>query len=584
MKRIELVVLSIALGCLVATCDSERSTDDRIEPDVAMESSELLHNGIRLVGDWPPRTLNQDSRAPMPVPYLVSPPEVIPIDVGRQLFVDDFLISSSTLERIYHRPLYHPSNPVLSFEEPWELLDNPKSGLRADIDEDHTVAEQGTIAGKAMAAPFSDGMWYDPADSKFKLWYMGGGLETTCYAESRDGINWEKPDLDVEPGTNVVLREMRDSTTVWLDHYAQEVDRRYLIFSVWEPWQYSLRFSSDGIHWSEPVAKSHRVNDRSTVYYDPFRSKWVASIRTDGRRRDYHESDDPAALLQWEDGDRVHWLSADELDPVNPAYPEVEPQLYNHDAVAYESLMLGYFSVWQGPSNAIAQEAGHPKRNEVLIGYSRDGFHWHRPDRRPFLGVNELPGAWNWGNIQSVGGGCAVVGDELYFYVSGRERNEISWDGYMSTGLATLRRDGFASLGADSQGGTITTRPVKFDGKYLFVNVSTEGGTLRAEILDENGAVIEPYSLQNSVPISEDSTLVRVEWAGTNDLSEISGQPVRFRFSLTGGSIFSFWVSADLNGASNGFVCGGGPGFSSDRDTAGIGAYEAARQLNQQTK
>ena len=35
-------------------------------------------------------------------PYLVDPPAVIPIDVGRQLFVDDFLIQSTSLTRRFH--------------------------------------------------------------------------------------------------------------------------------------------------------------------------------------------------------------------------------------------------------------------------------------------------------------------------------------------------------------------------------------------------------------------------------------------------------------------------------------------------
>lgn len=49
----------------------------------------------------------------MPVPYLDNPPDVIPIDVGRQLFVDDFLIADTTLERTFHAARMHPSNPVL---------------------------------------------------------------------------------------------------------------------------------------------------------------------------------------------------------------------------------------------------------------------------------------------------------------------------------------------------------------------------------------------------------------------------------------------------------------------------------------
>src|SRR3979411_1785875 len=48
---------------------------------------ELLYNGIRLPAEWPPRSMVPDSYDPMPVPYLRSPPEVLPIDIGRQLFV-----------------------------------------------------------------------------------------------------------------------------------------------------------------------------------------------------------------------------------------------------------------------------------------------------------------------------------------------------------------------------------------------------------------------------------------------------------------------------------------------------------------
>ena len=43
-------------------------------------------------------------RPPKP-PYLVQHPKVVQIDVGRQLFVDDYLIESSTAERTYHRAI-----------------------------------------------------------------------------------------------------------------------------------------------------------------------------------------------------------------------------------------------------------------------------------------------------------------------------------------------------------------------------------------------------------------------------------------------------------------------------------------------
>ena len=83
--------------------------------------------------------------------------------------------------------------------------------------------------------------------------------------------------------------------------------------------------------------------------------------------------------------------------------------------MAYESLLLGLFDIWRG------QPKDRAKPNEVCVGFSRDGFHWHRPDRRAFIPVSEKQGDWNWGNVQSAGGGCLVVGDQLYFYVSAPE-------------------------------------------------------------------------------------------------------------------------------------------------------------------
>ena len=53
---------------------------------------EKLYNGIELPDVWPPRFGDPASVEPMEVPYLKQPPKTIPIDVGRQLFVDDFLI------------------------------------------------------------------------------------------------------------------------------------------------------------------------------------------------------------------------------------------------------------------------------------------------------------------------------------------------------------------------------------------------------------------------------------------------------------------------------------------------------------
>ena len=119
-------------------------------------------------------------------------------------------------------------------------------------------------------------------------------------------------------------------------------------------------------------------------------------------------------------------------------------------------------------------------------------------------------------------------------------------------GLATLRRDGFASMDGS---GELTTRPVKFSGKHLFANFI---GELHVELLDEAGKVVGA-----SATVSGDSTKRKIELPG---LEGAAGKPVRFRFHLEEGSLYAFWVSADPAGASGGYLGAGGPGYAGVRD------------------
>ncbi len=478
---------------------------------------EVLYNGIRLFEVWPP-VRDAVPYEPMECPYLKAPPEVIPIDVGRQLFVDDFLIAATDLERVYHQALYHPACPLVKPEHPWE-----------------------STAKGAASMVFSDGVWFDPADRLFKMWYMAGYWGSTAYAFSEDGIRWIKPRLDVVPGTNIVLDTPRGSTTVWLDLETSNPKRRFVLFRQrpTDPPTFSLHYSSDGIHWGEEAERSGPAKDRSTMFYNPFRKMWVFSLKDDnrnGRMRRYRESRDPVAGMNWKRLDPLPWVSADRLDPQRDDLKK-PCQLYNLDAAAYESLMLGLFTIWRG------QPTDRPKPNEVIAAYSRDGFHWHRPDRRALVPVSEHYGDWNWGNVQSAGGCCVTVGDQLYFYVSGRAGAPGTKDsGVCSTGLATLRRDGFASMRAGDRPGTLTTRVLRFKGTRLFVNAAARKGELRVEALDRNGRVIEPFTRAGCVAVRGDATSMEVRWKKAANIAALSNREVRFRFHLRAGDLYSFWT------------------------------------------
>lgn len=505
--------------------------------------ADALYNGIKLPGQWPMRrnyaTYIRSGINPSDV---WTRPNKVVAKQGRQLFVDDFLIKSTTLQRVYHYPQVS-EQPVLVPDQTWEITANGKS---------------------KFAAPFSDGVWFDEITKKFKMWYLAGG-DATCYAESSDGIVWTKPSLDIEKGTNIIRKGyVRDSSSVWIDKGGE--GDRYRMFEVSGgagKWVYHYLTSTDGIHWRDQQTNSQRVADRSTVFYSPFRKVWIWSMRhnvrvrnTDPytiRARDYMENVDPkegnkAAVAHldnfwfgpWPNEEK--WSSNTDNDGA--------PGIYNQDAMPYESIMLGFFSVWQGPENNVCNETGIIKRNQIMLGYSRDGGYSYYRDMKPFISLSTNPNSYRSGNLQSSIGSPIIVGDKLYFYFSGRKMDngvEIT-----STGMATLRRDGFASLRGS---GTLTTVPIIAEGNTLWVNARI-GGSLKIEVLDEEGTTMPQFT---TFIKSVDSCTIKV----VEGLAELlKTKVITLRFIADDCDIYSFWIG-DSVGHSQGYTAGGGPGLNS---------------------
>ena len=526
---------------------------------VVEDDKDLQYNGIKLPDVWPPqRDYKTEIRNGMTPFYLEEKPKVINVNVGRQLFVDDFLIASTSLQRKYYYPEYVSNNPVLSPVEDWEL--------------------KGTHGG--FAAPFSDGVWYDEKDQLFKMWYLAAGgtykideYGVTCYAVSKDGIVWEKPKLNVVSGTNIVrYNTKRDASSMWLDKQETDANKRYKLFEVAGgagKWKYNYLTSADGKQWQEQNAPSGAIVDRSTVFKNPFRNVWAWSMRHNVRvnkgdkytirARDYMENADPmlgnqAAKAQLSSFWFGPWK--DELKHPNYNNDDGSPGIYNLDAIPYESIMLGQFTIWQGPENDVAAKDNVIKRNQVMIGYSRDGYSWYRKDMNPFLPVNDDATTWNNGNVQSVVGSPLIVGDKLYFYVSGRRLSGTAE--FVSTGLATLRRDGFVSM---SGSGELTTEKLKFDGDYLFVN-ATVRGSLAVELLDENDNVIKGFAKDDCVTIKGDQTKQIVKWKNNSSLKNLKNKLIKIKFYSTDADLYAFWISPWESGESRGYTAGGGPNLN----------------------
>lgn len=536
-------------------------------------SDSVLYNGIHLPAVWPPANMDSSSAEPMFVPYLSNIPKHIPINIGRQLFVDDFLIERTDMKRMYHQAKKFEGNPVL-FPQTKEELE-PRN--------DNSAV---TYLGHG-------GVFYDPKDTVFKMFYTAGWRGGLALAVSKDLVHWNRPALGLA-GNSIILPSgplmAGGDNAVWLDLTAKDSMQRFkmiterLVDGAWaqvyktrsESPTHTLHTSADGRIWSQGVVTG-RAADYCSFFYNPFRQVWVYSIKQNtkrGRARDYAESEDFLKGASWKN--KVFWLGADKLDTPDKEVGD-SAQLYSLNAVAYESILLGEFYIHLGPVNKVAEEGRFPKITELKLGFSRDGFHWQRPDRQPFINATRQKGTWDRAYIHGTNGVCLVLGDKIWFPYCGYSGEAPDGVTGMytgaSVGMAYLRRDGFASMEAAKKQATLLTRTITFNGSYLFVNVDCPEGALKVEILDENNRVVPPFSNQNSVAVSVDKTLQAITWKGVADISGLKDKPVKFRFYLTNGKLYSFWVSPDVSGASYGYLGAGSPGNEGVIDIKGINGY-----------
>lgn len=297
-------------------------------------------------------------------------------------------------------------NPVLIPDRPWEA---------------------------SCAMPFSGGVWFDAKDQQFKCWYFSA-LSRICLAYSVNGISWTKPDLGIVAGTNIVLEPQTqiDSSCVWIDEADNAARYKMSVTEYGNAPGLRLLTSRDGIHWTQ-VGFVQPAGDRTTFWWNPIKSRWTFNVRigqgiaSDPRRIARVESTTflPKVWMPEE------WLDIDVTRDFCEAHCGGPPQLYAFDAAPYQNKLLGLFTIWHGESD------GRPKLNNVMVGISDNGDEWDRLSAQPLLDFSPTP-AWNYGNVQSVGGCYVKVKNDLYFYSSGRSGDGKGGNGICAMGLKII--------------------------------------------------------------------------------------------------------------------------------------------------
>jgi len=86
--------------------------------------------------------------------------------------------------------------------------------------------------------------------------------------------------------------------------------------------------------------------------------------------------------------------------------------------------------------------------------------------------------------------------------------------------------------------GTLITKPIKFPGGKLFLNLQcTEGGSAVVEVLDKTDKVMAA-----SEPIRGDGVRVSVNWQSGTDWIPSKDQSVRLRVRLAKCALYAFEV------------------------------------------
>ena len=178
---------------------------------------------------------------------------------------------------------------------------------------------------------------------------------------------------------------------------------------------------------------------------------------------------------------------------------------------------------------------------------SRDGLHfkrWNEAFLRPGI---QRPGTWQYGaqyigwHLVETPSSLPGAPNELSLYAT-----ESYWHGKGSAlRRYTLRLDGFVSINAPMKGGELVTKPIRFAGDRVEMNLATSAaGSIRVEIQDADGNPIPGYELANCQELFGDTLDLTVKWNKGNSLGDLAGQAVRLRFEIKDADLYSFQFNA----------------------------------------
>ena len=412
-------------------------------------------------------------------------------------------------------------------------------------------------------------------DGKFAMWYSTAGpeLSSICYAESRDGFDWERPDLGlIEFGgstrNNICMTGTLAGLPAVFEDPAAPPSERFKTISMHGRWEdaegnplsdaegerrsreelhveadLSCRMalwggtSPDGLRWTplEDPLFEYFCDTHNLAYYDKELEAYVAYVRTHGPHGRSIGRVVAKEFKNWPQPEVV--CHADPHDP-----PHVD--LYSSCYCRYpgcEDLHLMFPSVYDHITNHV----------DVQFAVSVNGVTWTRPLRRPVIPCGPA-GSGEEGQIHA--GPDLVLLDErrmglMYQASPGLHSGPVD-DAPAKThyAWAIWPKDRLMGIRARYEGGF--TLICRFPcGEPVRLNYCCEtGGWVKVELVSRipyppaEMKGIEGFTFEDCELLTGDEPDRVVHWNGSADVSRLAGVETHLRFRLFRATVFAVTI------------------------------------------
>ncbi|MFO0866079.1 MAG: hypothetical protein U0744_15760 [Gemmataceae bacterium] len=438
-------------------------------------------------------------------------------DVRKHLVFDSRVVDRVVdAQLVLGKPEKHPNNPLLVADRPWEnSLNNLYANVAFDPGAKHykmwygcVLADKDAIAKMDPPRTVHDVGWYE------------------LLATSDNGISWKRYEVGQHAfagskANNAVVRDTPNVGVFRDTNPKCPPDRQFKMIYDVGLGKMRVRFSPDGVQWSEPIEPKGfglRTGDtHNNAWWDERLGKYVAITRFVLGER---------LVARAESDDFINWTN--ERLALRSTIDEGKArQTYCMPAFAYGNAYLGFLMMYNVAGD---------KTVDCELAWSPDTITWHRIKPGSSLIPRGEGKAYDSKCIYAAANPPIVNDGKLHVYYGGSGFPHIGWKRHCLPCLATFRMDGFAGLRPEAgKAATITTHPMRWTDDELRISADIESGGSLQIIAEAEGK-----EFARTKPITENASNARVEWErGADELKRVKAF-MRLRFEMKSATLYAF--------------------------------------------